>query len=258
MHLHQTAVIICAIGLFYSSTSCQAQAPAEPAYQLVLRSRQAEAVPNRTRNAQTGGGTINVTQLEANTFAITMTGSAVVGSDLQNAFAGIDFTLDQEFDIIPTRQGVRRPRIGMVGQVVGTLQVTNPGKSCFTTCGSAEQSLATACVMSGETSLLTINMKPSVVSTSQELSINHREGPVESLAASGSYRLTSQFRFSANQGKGIWHRQAAVADFDPAPQLDGFWANALKPFRAVPRRDFGFKLIVRVVEDATPATNSTK
>ena len=55
-----------------------------------------------------------------------------------------------------------------------------------------------------------------------------------------------------NQGKGVFHRQFAVADFDPAPELDAFWADALKPFRAVPRADFGFKIVVRVIEDPAP------
>ena len=55
-----------------------------------------------------------------------------------------------------------------------------------------------------------------------------------------------------NQGKGVFNRKAAVADFDPAPQLDAFWADALRPFRAVPRPDFGFKVALRVVEDAAP------
>ena len=75
---------------------------------------------------------------------------------------------------------------------------------------------------------------------------------VEALAAVGDYRLSGTFRIGVSQGKGVFYRQAAVADFDPAPQLDGFWADALKPFRAVPRRDFGFKIVVRVVEDAAP------
>jgi hypothetical protein len=60
------------------------------------------------------------------------------------------------------------------------------------------------------------------------------------------------------QGKGVFHRQSAVADFDPAPELDAFWADALKPFRAVPRRDFGFKIVVRVVEDAAPVVVAPK
>jgi hypothetical protein len=66
----------------------------------------------------------------------------------------------------------------------------------------------------------------------------------------GSYCLTDTFHIDVTQGKGVWNRQSAVADFDPAPQLDAFWADALKPFRAVPRKEFGFKIVVRVVEDA--------
>jgi hypothetical protein len=63
---------------------------------------------------------------------------------------------------------------------------------------------------------------------------------------------TGSFRIGVPQGKGVFHRQAAAADFDPAPQLDAFWADVLKPFRAVPRREFGFTVVVRVVEDAAP------
>jgi hypothetical protein len=43
------------------------------------------------------------------------------------------------------------------------------------------------------------------------------------------------------------------AEFDPAPPLDAFWSDALKLFRAIPRRDFGFKVVLRVVEDEAPA-----
>ncbi|MGL4552405.1 MAG: hypothetical protein ACRC33_14595, partial [Gemmataceae bacterium] len=68
--------------------------------------------------------------------------------------------------------------------------------------------------------------------------------------AVGRFRLAAAFSLGVSQGKGVFHRQAAVADFDPAPQLDAFWADALKPFRAVPRKDFGFKVVLRVVEEA--------
>jgi hypothetical protein len=81
-------------------------------------------------------------------------------------------------------------------------------------------------------------------------SVRERLRPVESTAVAGSYCLTGSFHIGVTQGKGVWHRQAAVADFDRAPQLDTFWANALKPFRAVPRKEFGFTIVVRVVEDA--------
>jgi len=227
-----------------------AQPPAGPAYQIVLRSRHAEVTPTRSGETQTGGGSIVVEEPTPDTIVVTMGGSAVAGSDCHGSAAALSFDLQQDLDIIPTRAGVRRPRIGMIGRVVGTLQVTDPG--CFKTCGTAEQGPAAACLALGGTSLLSVNVKPASVSCGQEVSINHRDGPVEGPAVPGPYTLSGSFRIGVTQGKGVFHRQAAVADFDPAPQLDAFWADVLKPFRAVPRRDFGFKVVVRVVEDAAP------
>jgi hypothetical protein len=192
-----------------------------------------------------------VEQPEPNTIIVTMGGSAVAGSDCHASSAGITFDLAQDLEIIPVRRGVRPPRLGMIGRVVGTLQVTDPGLCCKP-CGSAEQGPAAACLAVGGTSLLTVGVKPSAESCGQESSINFRDGPFEAVAAPGQYHLSSSFRIGVSQGKGVFHRQASVADFDPAPQLDSFWADTLKPFRAVPRRDFGFKIVVRVIEDAAP------
>jgi hypothetical protein len=230
---------------------CAADPPPGPAYQIVLRSRLAEVTPHRSHDAQTGGGWVVVEQPDLNTIVVTMGGSAVVGSDCCSSAAGITFNLDQELDIIPTRKGLRPPRIGMVGRVVGTLQVTEPGHCCKP-CGTADQGPATACLAMGGTNLLCVNVNSSGVSCGQESSINFRDGPVEATAAPGSYRLAASFRINVTQGKGVFNRQVAVADFDPAPQLDAFWSDALKPFRAVPRRDFGFKVVLRVVEEAAP------
>jgi len=228
-----------------------ADAPAGPAYQIVLRSRDAVVTPNRTGDAQTGGGSILVEQPDPNTILVLMAGSAVVGSDCHASSAGIDFTLEQDLDIVATRRGVRPPRIGMIGRVVGTLQVTDPGK-CGKACGAADQGPGTACLSLGQAHLLSVSVKPSAVSCGQESAVNFRDGPVECVANEGCYRLTAAFRIGVNQGKGVFHRQFAVADFDPAPELDAFWADALKPFRAVPRADFGFKILVRVIEDVAP------
>jgi hypothetical protein len=228
----------------------QPPAPAGPAYQIVLRSRHAEVKPTRTGDAQTGGGSIVVEQPELNTIVVTMGGTAVVGSDCHGSAAGLTFDLEQDLEIIPLRPGVRPPRIGMVGRVVGTLQVTEPCHCSGKPCGTAEQGPAVAALSMGEANLLTVNVKPTAVACGQEVAINHREGPVESPAVVGCYRLVGSFRVGVTQGKGVFNRQAAVADFDPAPQLDAFWADVLKPFRAVPRRDFGFKVALRVVEDA--------
>jgi hypothetical protein len=246
MLLHRSLLLAGLVTLLASTATYAAG----PAYQIVLRSRNAEAVPNRTRDAQTGGGWVVVEQPEPNTIVVTMGGSAVVGSDFHGSAAGITFNLDQELDIVALRKGVRRPRVGLVGRVMGTLQVTDP--HCRKPCGTADQGPAIASLAIGGTSLLCVNVKPSAVACGQESSVNFRDGPVESVVTAGSYRLTASFRIGVNQGKGVFHRQAAVADFDPAPQLDGFWADVLKPFRAVPRRDFGFKVVLRVVEDAAP------
>jgi hypothetical protein len=226
-----------------------ADPPVGPAYQIVLRSRHAEATPSRSKDAQTGGGYVVVEQPEPNTIVVTMGGSAVAGSECHGSSAGIDFNLEQELDIIPTRAGVRPPRVGMVGRVVGTLQVTDPGK-CGKSCGTAEQGPAAASLSLGGTSLLSVNVKPSSVTCGQDSSINFRHGPVETTAVVGSYCLNGSFHIGVTQAKGVWNRQAAVADFDRAPQLDGSWADALKPFRAVPRKEFGFTIVFRVVEDA--------
>jgi hypothetical protein len=109
--------------------------------------------------------------------------------------------------------------------------------------------------------VLTLEVEPSSVACTEKLSINHQTGPVEAQTIASSvdmeaYRLTASFHITAQQGKGVFHRQFAVADFDPAPQLDAFWADALKPFRAVPRENFGYMLVVRVVEDTAPVDMS--
>jgi hypothetical protein len=230
-----------------SPATFAAEPVAGPGYQIVLRSRSAEAVPNRVKDAQTGAGSIVVEQPEPHTIVVTMGGSAVAGSDFHGSSAGITFNLEQDLDIIPTRPGVRPPRVGMVGRVVGTLQVSNPGK-CGRAGGSADQGPAVASLSVGENALLSVNVKSSAAACGHEVAVNHRDGPVESAAYAGSYRLTSSFRIATAQGQGVFNRQWAVADFDPAPQLDAFWGDALKPFRAVPRKEFGFRVVLRVVE----------
>jgi hypothetical protein len=222
---------------------------AEPPYQIVLRSRGAQANPTKSKDAQTGGGTVLVEQPEPNTIVIAMTGAAVAGSEFHGSSAGIAFELDQALDIIPTRARLRPPRIAMVGKVVGTLQVTDPGHHCKA-CGLAEQSVGTASLVCGDAPVLSVIVKPSSAGPGTPVSVNNREGPVETIGAVGSYSLKQSFAISVFQTKGVFNRQYAVADFDPAPELDGFWADALKPFRAVARKDFGFRVILRVVEDS--------
>ncbi len=248
--LYRQSLFLAGLAVLLGSAVVRAaDSPPGPAYQIVLHSRQAEVTPTRSGDSQTGGGSILVEQPEPNTIIVTMEGSAVAGSDFCRSAAGITFDLQQDLEIIPTRTGVRPPRIGMIGRVVGTLQVTDPG-ICGKPCGTAEQGSATACLAIGGANVLSINVKPSSLSCGQELAINYREGPVEALGAVGSYRLSGTFGIGANQGICVFNRKAAVADFATGPRLDPMWSDVLKPFRAVPRKDFGFKIVLRVVEDA--------
>ena len=66
----------------------------------------------------------------------------------------------------------------MIGRVVGTLQVTDPGRhGCVD--GSAAQGPATASLMMGGVNILCIGTESSTVACGQKLSINHQCGPVE-------------------------------------------------------------------------------
>lgn len=232
-----------------------------PAYQIVLRSRHAQTYPTKDHRAQTGGGSIVVEQPEVNTIVVTMGGSAVAGSSHHCSNAGINFEFAQDLDIVPLRDNVRPPRVGMVGRVVGTLQVTEPTNFGHAT-GSAQQGPATATLCSAGMDVLALDVEPSTVDCGQKLAINHQFGPVEapvvaSSPGGGCYRLSASFGLGANQEKGVFNRRFAVADFDPAPQLDAFWADALKPFRAVPRNEFGYKLVLRVIEEPAAPANGT-
>ncbi len=245
MLLRRLSFLTGVVALLTSTLTLAAQQPAGPAYQIVMRSRSAEVAPIKGKDAQTAGGTITVEQPEPNTLVISMTGGVIAGSQCKDSHASMQFELDQDIEIIPTRQGVRPPRLGMVGRVTGTLQVSHKGN------GSAEQSCATAILVSGESTILGINVKPAGVGgCGNMLSINNREGPVEIAAAAGCYNLKGTFNISASQTKGVCCNNFAVADFDPAPQFDSAWNDALKPFRAVVRKNFGFKVVLRVIEDA--------
>ncbi len=241
-------ILATALGCFWAHPSPAAESALGPAYHIVLHSRHAQAAPQRSRDAQTGGGSILVEQIEPHTIVISLFGSAAAGSGCRGCQSAIDFQLQQELEIEPTRKGVRPPRIGMTARVMGTLQVTDPGH-CGRSCGSAGQGPACADLSCQGVRILTVGVNPSAVAGGQELAINHRAGPVETVASPGMYCLTASFRIQADQGKSFFHRQFAIADFDPAPQLDSFWADALVPFQAIPRSDFGFKIALRVIED---------
>jgi hypothetical protein len=235
----------CAVGLASLFARGQARA-AEPPYVIALRSRGAVVTPEKTRESETGGGFIQVTQLEPNLIMALMRGTVATRAGHKEGSAAIQFELNQDFEIVPTRAGLAPPRLSLAAWVIGALDSTDYEG------GTAEQAPACAAIQSGGQSLVNLCIKPHSVGTGQNLLVNDRVGPLEVTVAPGGFCLHQTFALSSTQPRSHCHPGEAAADFDPDPKLDSHWNHVLKPFRAVPHRDFGFRVLVRVIEEPRP------
>jgi hypothetical protein len=212
----------------------------------LLRTREGVVTPERTKHAETGGGFIQVTQIAPNVVLFLMRGAVVAGED-HAGNAAQQFKLEQDLEILATRSGIRPPRVVAAAWLIGTLD------SSLRNGGSAEQGIAAATLHTIATPepVVSLVMKPHTVAGGENLLVNERVGPMEAVVAPGPFHLSQTFGISASQGR-CCHAGAAAAYFDPDPRLDTKWNEVLKPFRAVPKRDFGFRVILRVVEDVPP------
>lgn len=234
--------VACAAGLTLLLVSRSAGAAAPP-YELLLRSRNGVVTPEITKDSQTGGGFIQVTQVEPNAVMLLMRGAVAAGSGHKGGSAAMQFTLNQDFEIVPTKVGLRPPRLILSAWLIGALN------SSLQEGGTADQAPACATVQSGGQPLLNLCINPHSVSGGQNLLVNDRAGPLELCVAPGGFCLHQTFAISAAQPKSHCHPGEAAADFDPDAKLDTRWNTVLKPFRAVPHRDFGFRVILQVVEE---------
>jgi hypothetical protein len=217
-----------------------------PPYQIILRSRKGEVAPRKDRDGQTGGGSIEVVQRDLDTVMFLMRGAVVAAAEREKGgTATMEFVLDQDFEIVPTRLGLRPPRLSLAGLVIGTLQ--SVGKAG----GSAEQGPACASVNSGGNTLIQFCIQPHSIGTRERLFVNEREGPYELSVAPGGFCLHQTFSLSATQPwEWCHHLDSAVgAIFDPDPRFEARWGHVLRPFRGVPHQDFGFGVVLRVVEE---------
>jgi hypothetical protein len=237
--------VACAAGLYFPFASEKAVA-ADPPYVILLRSRSAIVTPEKSRDAQTGGGFVQVTQLEPNVIMALMRGAVATGAGHKEGSASMQFDLNQDFEIVPTRATTHPPRLVVSGWLLGALDSTEPEG------GTADQSPACAAIQSAGQPILNLCLKPHSVASGQNLFINDRVGPLEQIVAPGGFCLHQTFAINAMQPKNHCHPGNAASDFDPEPKLDPHWNYVLKPFRAVPHKDFGFRVILRVVEDVPP------
>jgi hypothetical protein len=132
--------------------------------------------------------------------------------------------------------------------LIGTLSSSQDEKG-----GNANQAPACASILSGGQSLLNVCIKPHGVTEHQNLLVNDRVGPLELTIAPGGYCLQQTFALSAFQPKYYCHSGSAAADFDSDPRFDSRWSDVLKPFRAAPHQDFGFRVIFQVAEEPPPS-----
>jgi hypothetical protein len=222
-----------------------------PAYRIQLGPRKAQGVPNRTHCGETCGGYIDVKQPLPNVLVVTMRGAAVAGADCKGGLASIAFDLDQEFTVIPTRAGSRAPVLRMSAWVVGVLDTCDKG-------GSADHGEACASVVAGDHGVLTLCVPPQSAADGHKLCLNNRAGPGEALIAPGCYSLRQTFHIAASQSKSLCCDRASAADFDHNLQFDPKWKDLVKAFRAVPRTDYGFRVVLWVGEEPSPGVATEK
>jgi hypothetical protein len=214
---------------------------------LTLRSRDGVVTPERTKHGETGGGFIQVTQITPNVVMFLMRGAAAAGVDHAGS-AGMQFKLEQDLEIMSTRAGLRPPRLVAAAWLIGSLNST------LRNGGMAEQAPACATFRSAALTepIVSMCIKPHSVGSGENLLVNERVGPLEAVVTPGAYHLSQTFAINVNQEKACYLTGSAAANFDPEPRLEGTWNDVLKPFRAVPKRDFGYRVILRVVEDVPP------
>jgi hypothetical protein len=246
MRKSATEVILACAACLSALLTASASRAADPPYTIVLRSRDAAVTPVRSRDAQTGGGFIQVTQVEPNVVMTLMRGAVAAGAGHKGETASMQFHLHQDFEIVPTRSNLRPPRLIVTAWAIGSLQST------LKEGGSADHGPACAAVLCGPNPVLNLCIKPHSVGCGESLLVNDRVGPLEAVVEPGGFCLDQTFAINANQPKTHCHPGSAAADFDPDPRMDTQWNEVLKPFRAVPHKDFGFRVILRVIEEPPP------
>jgi hypothetical protein len=242
--LASVTIVACAVYPGAGFLNHAAAAPEQPPYVILLRSRESAVTPERTKHAETGGGFVQVTQVEPNVILAVMRGAVAAGDDHAGR-AAMQFNLNQDLEIQATRGGLRPPRLVATAWLIGSLHSSQRHG------GTAEQSPACFVLRLGNNPIFNMCLKPHSVADCQNLLVNERAGPIEAVASTGLYNLTQSFALTAVQER-THLSGAAAAHFDPDPKLDAHWNEVLKPFRAVSHRDFGFRVIIRVAEDTPP------
>jgi hypothetical protein len=150
----------------------------------------------------------------------------------------MDFDLDQEIAIGFTDPKVKKAKLTIEAQIIGLLRGDKHG-------GTASVGNGAVVIACGEHQVLSLSIDGHAVSCDENLAINDRKGPVTTFVPAGEYRLLQSFRVSASHVRSICGK-AAAAEFAPDPALDPTWISATDPFRGANKKEFGFRVTVRV------------
>jgi hypothetical protein len=119
--------------------------------------------------------------------------------------------------------------------------------------GTAQEGPGCATVGTGGVSLVRVCVPERAVAGGEKLSINDHDGPYEVPITPGKSALHQTFTVSAAHPR-TWCPGRAVAEFGSDSGLDKLWISSHDPFSGASKKDFGFQVTLKVVEDAGSAT----
>jgi hypothetical protein len=223
-------------------TELAAQAPPAPKVSFLLKDRHGHTTPARTDAAHTGGGNTEVAQPREDTLIITMSGVVTAGPHpIKGSAADMEFDLNQEFVIGFADPMLKKAKLTAEAQVVGLLRGDKNGGSANVGHGS----VVIACAGGG---VLALDIEGHAVSGDDNLAINDHKGPVSIAVPPGDYHLLQAFRIHADHVRSICGK-AAAAEFAPEAALDPTWISITDPFRGANKKEFGFRVILRIEPD---------
>lgn len=226
-------------------------APAPPPVSITLRERHGHVTPIRSGFTHTGAGYIDVAQPSPDTIVVTMTGVAVAGAHpCKDSHAALEFDLNQCLEVSFDDPKIKKAKITIEGRVIGLLRSQARRGDCKRGCGTAEVTCAQAAILVGEgRPLVALPQVPHTVACGENLSMNDHEGPVEAPIAPGKYTLHQTFGILAAHPWGLLPCKPASAEFAPDPALDPLWISYWEPFHGINKKDFGYQVTIKVVED---------
>jgi hypothetical protein len=218
-----------------------------PDVMLVLGPGEGTATPVKKCCSRAGAGNILITQPAPDTIVVTMTGAVVAaGHPCKNSVATYEFNLEQCFEVVVNSPQVKSARLVLDGQVMGVLRTSN---HCCKPTGTAESEAAHAAIVCGPEQLVAISLPPRSASCGEDLSVYNRDGPVCVPVVPGKLALHQAFGIKAVQPCSPALCKGVSAEFAPSPAVEADWLSHFEPFHGANKKDFGFRVTIKVIPE---------